>query len=142
MGNHQIRTIPLSIFFKNKKDFNAFQIFIRKFFVGPPVFFYRSLFLYRRHKNAFRGWEWSRTTGTGLFRSLLYRGHLTVPELPQPFYLKNYYRDFKPFGVVNLLLSLQVHFYFPPDFFSKIRRLFQTVKSFFFVWIPSIFHHL
>jgi len=46
--------------------------------------------------------------------------------------LKNYHRDFKPFGVVIMLLSLQVHFYCPPDFYTKIRTFFWIVKSFFF----------
>jgi hypothetical protein len=66
------------------------KFLLENFFVGPPVFFYRSLILYRRHKNPFRGWEWSRTTGTGLFRSLLYRELFIVPELPQPNVLQKY----------------------------------------------------
>ena len=33
----------------------------------------------------FRGWEWSRTTGTPYFHTIALPQTLTVTELPQPF---------------------------------------------------------
>ena len=71
--------------------------------------------------------------------------HITVQviALPRTFncpwatttILKNYHRDFKPFGVMNSSTSLQVHFYFPPDFFFKDMKTFSNRQIFFYFFL-------
>lgn len=104
MGNHPLSKHSAVLSFKDKKEYSFFQIFC--------------------------GWEWSRTTGTSVFTRPLYQKPRRVTELPQP-YLKNCYRDFKPFGVKNLVNLTSGIFLLTSRFLFKDKKTFSNRQIFF-----------